>query len=380
MRVYMDNSATSFPKPQQVVDAMTDYMTNMGTSIARSTSRTSAATNNMIFDLREKLAKFFGAEDSRNVVFTKNITEALNIIIHSYIEKGDKVLISSLEHNAVTRPLNQAGAEIVSIPVSKDGIMDLDFARNNLDGIKAIFSTHASNVSGDLMPIQDLAQLAKNAGIPFILDTAQSAGHIRINMQEMGIDCLCFTGHKSLLGPTGTGGLILTRDFAQKIKPFITGGTGSQSDEEVHPSLMPDKLEAGTPNIVGLAGLLAALNYIEEKTLEKIFEIESQNGVYFYNKLSKLSGIKIIGSCDYAHKPPVFSLDFLGRDNAAISYILSSKYDIDNRTGMHCAPRAHKTYGSFPQGSVRLSLSQFTKKEEMDYVIKSLEEILSQKF
>ena len=378
MRVYMDNSATSFPKPPCVVNAITHYMTGMGTNVSRSTSQAASATGNQIFILREKLCKLFGGDSSRNVVFTKNITEAFNIITHSYIKEGDKVLISSLEHNAVTRPLTQAGAEIISIPVSQKGVMDLDFARENMEGAKAVFCTHASNVSGDLMPIRELAEIANLHQVPFILDAAQTAGLFDINIGELGIDCLCFTGHKALLGPTGTGGMVMTNDFAKKLNPFITGGTGSQSDHEVHPTLMPDKLEAGTPNIVGLVGLLAAIDYLEEQSLKKTFETESQIGQYFYEKLKTIPGIKIIGSCDYKNKPPVFSIDFSPKDNAEISYLLSSVYNIDNRTGMHCAPRAHKTYHTYPQGTVRLSLSAFTTREEVDYVVESLKKVLAE--
>lgn len=377
MRVYMDNSATSFPKPEKSVQAMVDYMTQMGTSVARSTSNTSTSTGNLIFDLREKLASFFHGGSSRNVIFTKNITEALNIVIHSYIQEGDRVLISGLEHNAVTRPLVQAGAELMAIPVSPEGALDLDFARKNIQGIKAVFCTHASNVSGDRVAIEDLIPIAKSAGVPFILDAAQTAGHIPIDMTALGIDCLCFTGHKGLLGPTGTGGMILTKEFAKELKPFITGGTGSQSDEEIHPLQMPDKFEAGTPNIVGLVGLLASIEYIEEEGLGKIFDQETKNGQYFYEQLSRLPDVRIIGSKDYTCKMPVFSLDFVGQDNATISYLLGTKYNIDNRTGMHCAPRAHKTYGTYPQGTVRLSLSHKTTKEDMDYAIASLKEILA---
>ena len=377
MRVYMDNSATSFPKPEKSVQAMVDYMTQMGTSVARSTSNTSTSTGNLIFDLREKLASFFHGGSSRNVIFTKNITEALNIVIHSYIQEGDRVLISGLEHNAVTRPLVQAGAELMAIPVSPEGALDLDFARKNIQGIKAVFCTHASNVSGDRVAIEDLIPIAKSAGVPFILDAAQTAGHIPIDMTALDIDCLCFTGHKGLLGPTGTGGMILTKEFAKELKPFITGRTGSQSDEEIHPLQMPDKFEAGTPNIVGLVGLLASIEYIEEEGLGKIFDQETKNGQYFYEQLSRLPDVRIIGSKDYTCKMPVFSLDFVGQDNATISYLLGTKYNIDNRTGMHCAPRAHKTYGTYPQGTVRLSLSHKTTKEDMDYAIASLKEILA---
>lgn len=377
MRIYMDNSATSFPKPETVVQAIVEYMTSMGTSISRSTSEEASKTGNLVFDLREKLTEFFNGESSRNLVFTKNITEAINIITHSYIKKGDKVLISALEHNAVTRPLNQAGAQLIAIPVSREGVLDLDFARKEIKGVKALFCTHASNVSGDIMPIEELALIAKEAQVPFILDTAQTAGHMPIDMQALDLAALCFTGHKSLLGPTGTGGVIFRSDFAKQLDPFITGGTGSMSDEEIHPKIMPDKFEAGTPNIVGLVGLLAALDYIQEKGQENIFKEETQKGQYFYQQLKEIPGIRILGSCDYKNKPPVFSLDFLEKDNAEVSYLLSSQYHIDNRTGMHCAPRAHQTYGSYPQGSVRLSLSHFTSQEEMDQAIQSIKEIMA---
>ena len=230
----------------------------------------------------------------------------------------------------------------MAIPVSPEGALDLDFARKNIQGIKAVFCTHASNVSGDRVAIEDLIPIAKSAGVPFILDAAQTAGHIPIDMTALDIDCLCFTGHKGLLGPTGTGGMILTKEFAKELKPFITGGTGSQSDEEIHPLQMPDKFEAGTPNIVGLVGLLASIEYIEEEGLGKIFDQEIKNGQYFYEQLSRLPDVRIIGSKDYTCKMPVFSLDFVGQDNATISYLLGTKYNIDNRTGMHCAPRAHR--------------------------------------
>ncbi len=364
----MDNSATSFPKPKEVIDKMVEYMTQGGCNISRSTSAQANSASYDIFSLREKIAHFFNANDSRNVVFSKNITESLNIVIKGYIQSGDVVMISSLEHNAVTRPLVQQGANILAIPVSPQGVMDIDFVQKNISKVKALICTHVSNVSGDVMPIDILAQICRENKVPFILDSAQSAGILPIDMQKTPIDCLCFTGHKSLLGPSGTGGMVICSEFAEKVSPLLTGGTGSKSDDEVHPSLLPDKYEAGTQNIAGLIGLLAGIDHINQLGLENRFAIETALGQEFFEKISSIPQIKIIGSKDYSCKPPVFSLDFLNRDNAEISYILSSEFGVDNRVGIHCAPRAHQAYGTFPHGTLRLSLSHFTTKDEIAYV------------
>lgn len=375
MRVYMDNSATSFPKPKQVSDAMVEYMLYSGTNVSRSTSSQADATADKLFVLRETLAEFFHVSDSRNVVFTKNITEALNIVIKGFLHTGDTVMTSSIEHNAVIRPLVQQGVNILSVPVSREGVTDLSFVKTNLPFVKAFFCTHVSNVSGDVMPIEVLAELCREFNIPFIVDSAQSAGLLPINMKRTPIDCLCFTGHKALLGPTGTGGMIIDPEFAEKVPSFITGGTGSLSHEEVHPDLLPDKYEAGTANIVGLIGLLEGVRSILDLGLDKRWEIETSLGQNFFEQLSSLNGIDILGSQDYCTKPPVFSLNFKNFDNADISYLLAQRYQIDNRCGLHCAPRAHQSYGSFPQGSVRLSLSHFTTEEELDYVTQALREL-----
>lgn len=378
MRIYMDNSATSFPKPDCVIKAMTDYMSNIGSSVSRSTSSQASATSDRLFELRELLADLFGAKDSRNVVFTKNITESLNIIIHGFIQPGDKVLVSSLEHNAVMRPLTQKGAEILAIPTDPKGILDLDFVRRHLPSVKAFLCTHVSNVSGDVLPIELLASMSKEQQVPFILDSAQSAGLLPIDLRQIPIDGLCFTGHKALLGPSGTGGMILSKSFAKVLPPFITGGTGSRSDDEIHPVMMPDKFEAGTPNIVGLIGLSAAIEEIKKEGIHAIFKQETRLGIRFFDMLSSLKGLDIIGSQDYPNKPPVFSLNFKNIDNAKVSYLLSEKYHIDNRCGLHCAPRAHKTYGTYPHGTVRLSLSRFTTEDQLETAFQALRTILSE--
>lgn len=375
MRIYMDNAATSFPKPPSVIESMINYMNSSGASVSRSSSSQATATSDSLFELREVLCDFFGGDDSRNVVFTKNITEALNIMVSGLIHKGDPVLISSLEHNATIRPLTRAGAILLPIPVSSAGIMDMEFVRKNISGVKALFCLHGSNITGDIMPIEELGLLCRQHQVPFIVDTAQTAGLLPLHMKKMHIDALCFTGHKALLGPTGTGGLVLTREIAKQIPPFITGGSGSFSDSPEHPMVMPDKLEAGTPNIVGLIGLLAALQYIQSNGREQLFRQETQMGCRFYEMLSSLPQVTLIGSADYSNKPPVFSLDFHTKDNGEVSYRLATDHHMDNRSGLHCAPMAHQTYGTYPQGTVRLSLSHFTTAEELEIAYQAIQSI-----
>ncbi len=379
MRVYMDNSATSFPKPPEVIEAMVEYMSQGGSNISRSMSTEALSTGSKIFMLRETIKDFFGAESSRNVVFTKNITESLNIVIKGLVQKDDNIMISSLEHNAVTRPLVQQGANIIAIPVSSDGVLDIDFVKNNIQRVKAVICTHVSNVSGDIMPIDAIAEICKENYVPFILDSAQSAGILPIDLKKTPIDCICFTGHKSLLGPSGTGGMVIQDAFAERIPSYITGGTGSQSHEEIHPHLLPDKYEAGTQNIVGLIGLLAGIESINQMGLDKRLAHELELGQQFYEMLRSLDGFRIIGGNDYSKKLPVFSLDFQSMDNADASYLLGSHFGIDNRPGIHCAPRAHMTYGTYPQGTVRLSLSHFTTKSDLEYAVNALRDILGGK-
>lgn len=377
MRIYMDNSATSFPKPIQVVDKMRDFMLYVGTNVSRSSSDEASTANDLLFNLREKINQLFDGPGSKNVIFTKNITEALNIVIHGLIQPGDKVMISSVEHNGVTRPLTARGATLVPIPVSVQGIMDLSFVKEHIHQVKALVCNHVSNVSGDIMPIEELAQLAHEAGVPFIVDAAQSAGVLPISMTRTPISCLCFTGHKALMGPTGTGGMVIDNQLAEQIPPLLAGGTGSMSDDEHHPLLLPDKFEAGTPNVVGLAGLLAGIEYIESVGMVNLFGMETQLGQKFYSMLSSLPGIRILGSQDYSSKLPVFSIDFEDMDNGEVSYILATQYRIDNRVGLHCAPRAHQSYNSYPHGAVRLSLSHFTTEAELQYAFDAIASIIS---
>lgn len=380
-RVYFDNGATSFPKPKEVILAVTDYMTNIGCNVGRGIYKDAETAENIIYDTREALASLFNLEQSENICFTKNITESINVIIKGFIKKGDRVIVSTVEHNAVMRPLNFVGAEIITVDLITDeekGLLELSEKLNQQ--IKAVIMTHSSNVTGDILPIEKVGKLCRKYKVPFILDSAQSAGVLNIDMKQMNIDCVCFTGHKSLLGPQGIGGFAISREFEKMVSPFIQGGTGSISDLELQPEFMPDKFESGTQNLPGIFGLKAGLDFLNQVGIENIHNKEIELFKYFYDKLLKIElfedKVKIIAIKDMENRTPIISLDFLGKDNAIISHELQLKYNIQNRCGLHCSPSAHKFYGTFPQGTVRFSLGYFNTSEEIDYVCNAIEEIL----
>lgn len=380
-RVYFDNGATSYPKPKEVIEAVTDYMTNIGCNIGRGVYKDAETAENIIYDTREAFATLFNMEQSENVCFTKNITESINIIIKGFIKKGDKVIVSTVEHNAVMRPLNFVGAEVVKVDLISDeeqGLLDLDSKLNQ--EIKAVIMTHSSNVTGDILPISKVGELCKKHKVPFILDSAQSAGVLSIDMKQMNIDCVCFTGHKSLLGPQGIGGFAISPEFEKKISSFVQGGTGSSSDLEIQPEFMPDKFESGTQNLPGIFGLKAGLDFINQIGIDNIHNRELELCKYFYEKLLEIDSfkdkVKIIAKKDIIFRTPIISLDFLGKDNAVVSHELQSKYNIQNRCGLQCSPSAHKFYDTFPQGTVRFSLGYFNTYEEIGYVCNAISEIL----
>lgn len=380
-RVYFDNGATSFPKPKEVILAVTDYMTNIGCNVGRGIYKDAETAENIIYDTREALASLFNLEQSENICFTKNITESINVIIKGFVEKGDRVIVSTVEHNAVMRPLNFVGAEIITVDLITDeekGLLELSEKLNQQ--IKAVIMTHSSNVTGDILPIEKVGKLCRKYKVPFILDSAQSAGVLNIDMKQMNIDCVCFTGHKSLLGPQGIGGFAISREFEKMVSSFIQGGTGSISDLELQPEFMPDKFESGTQNLPGIFGLKAGLDFLNQVGIKNIHNREIELFKYFYDKLLKIElftdKVKIIAIKDLENRTPIISLDFFGKDNAIISHELQLKYNIQNRCGLHCSPSAHKFYGTFPQGTVRFSLGYFNTNEEIDYVCDAIEEIL----
>ena len=390
-QIYLDNASTTFPKPQVVADAVYQYITHAGTNISRGTCATSSES--LVYTTRELLCDFFGAEDSKNVIFTKNVTESLNIIIKGLLRSGDHVLVSAMEHNAVMRPLQQIGTELTTdnapadaitfsrIPCDAEGALRLDalpqLVRPNT---KAIIMTHASNVCGTVQPLEQIGSFCQKHGLRFIVDSAQSAGILPLNMQQLHIDALAFTGHKGLLAPQGIGGLLLSENIIDEITPLIVGGTGSLSHAEQTPRFLPDKFEAGTLNLPGIAGLQAALTWLKQQGLEKIRTHELTLTQQLLDGLHQLEAqglLRIVGKKDCNERLGVVSIATEKMDIAGLAFILADKYAIATRVGLHCAPNAHKTLGTYPTGTLRFSFGWNNTDAEVSVALHALSEVLS---
>ncbi len=382
-RIYLDNAATSFPKPPSVAEALRDYITGCGCNINRGCYASAYEAEEKVFETRELLCQLFHGEDPSQVVFTKNITESLNILIKGLLKPGDHVLVSSMEHNAVMRPLNQLGALGITfsrIPCQRDGSLDPgNLAGFITDRTKALIMTHASNVCGTLLPLKKVGEFCRQNHLIFILDTAQTAGILPIDMKADGIDALAFTGHKGLLGPQGIGGFILKKSLNLQLEPLITGGTGSFSDTEEVPLVMPDRFEAGTLNLPGIMGLRASLLYLKEMGCDAIYHHELSLTEAFLKGLlpiEKEGHLSLIGKKDLTDRVGVVSISTPEQDPAKIAYLLDDKYGIMTRVGLHCAPSAHKTLGTFPTGTIRFSFGAFTDPSDIDLSLKALKEVL----
>ena len=390
-QIYFDNASTTFPKPQVVADAVYQYITHAGTNISRGTCATSS--ENLVYTTRELLCEFFGAEDSKNVIFTKNVTESLNIVIKGLLRGGDHVLVSAMEHNAVMRPLQQIGTELTAdnapadaitfsrIPCDAEGALRLDALPQRIrPNTKAIIMTHASNVCGTVQPLAEVGSFCQKHGLRFIVDSAQSAGILPLNMQELHIDALAFTGHKGLLAPQGIGGLLLREHIIDEISPLIVGGTGSLSHTERTPRFLPDKFEAGTLNLPGIAGLQAALTWLKQQGIDKIRTHELTLTQQFLDGLRQLEAqglLRIVGKQNCNERLGVVSIATERMDIAELAFILADKYAIATRVGLHCAPHAHKTLGTYPTGTLRFSFGWHNTDAEVSTALHALSEVLS---
>lgn len=384
--IYLDNACTSFPKPQCVSDAVYKYMTEFGSNINRGCYNRAYSAEEMVFETRELLCKMFNGPDARNVVFTRGITESLNIVIKGFLKNGDHVIVSPYEHNAVMRPLSgliRNGCDISfdRLPILPDGDVDIPaISKLKRDNTKAVIINHGSNVSGQVFPLGKIGNICNELGLKLIVDTAQTAGSIHIDMKKMHIDALTFTGHKGLMATQGIGGMILTDEMAELTDPFIEGGTGSISDKEVTPEYMPDKFEAGTLNLPGIAGLNASLKWIAGIGTDMIHEKELClrnrfiEGITALEKQGKIC-IKGIQNSQSEYTGTV-SIDCTDMDNSLVAALLDERYGIMTRVGLHCAPAAHKTLGTFPEGTVRFSFGYFNTDEEADKAAEALYEIL----
>lgn len=377
--IYFDNGSTSFPKAPKVAEAVCEFLQKGAFNINRGNYQGAYDLEEKVQETRERLLRLFHAPKDVTVIFTPGITYSLNYFLKGYLHSGDHVLISGMEHNAVVRPLVQLedkGIEWNYIVSDEKGYTDEKEFRNKIkENTRVIVMNHASNVCGTIAPIQKIGKICKDKNIVFVVDTAQSAGTLDINMVENNIDFLAFTGHKGLLGPQGIGGFLIRKELADKIVPLIAGGTGSISDQLTMPDFLPDRFESGTMNLPGIVGLHAALGYIEKTGLEKIHEEKMNLTEYFLEQVKEFSEIRIVGMSGIEGRVAVVSLDFIGRDNAIIAFDLEDMYGIMTRVGLHCAPLAHQMLGTYPQGTVRFAFSASNTREEIDYCICAFNEM-----
>ena len=375
--IYFDNAATTLHKPPEVIEAVVHAMTTSGNA-SRGTHTGSLAASRTVYETRKKIADFFHCSRADHVIFTSNSTEALNIAICGTLGKGDHIISTDLEHNSVLRPLyhlEEQGASLTFLSANKKGCIDYDdFKRSIKPNTKAIVCTHASNLTGNVLDIERIGHIAKAHNLLFIVDASQSAGCIEINMKNMNIDILCFTGHKGLLGPQGTGGLCIHESV--EIRPFKRGGSGIHSYEKGQPQAYPARLEAGTLNSHGIAGLCAAINYINTITIPVIAKKEQELLWHFYKGICNIPEIHIYGDFDTKERAAILSLNIEGYDSGTVSDVLSQEYDIATRPGAHCAPRMHQALGTTETGAVRFSFSSFNTMEEVETAIRALKELV----
>jgi cysteine desulfurase family protein len=378
--IYLDNASTTFPKAPNVANAMSDYLTNYGININRGSYALAYDVEDIIYTTRQRLNNVFNSHDPSHVIFTQNVTMSLNMVIKGLLKSGDHVLVSTMEHNAVMRPLTQLidnGITFDVIPCDVTGSIEIDAIESLIrPNTVAIIINHASNVCGTIQPIQSIGALCKAHNLHFIVDAAQTAGVIPINVKACHIDALCFTGHKGLLGPQGIGGIILTKEIAQTLTPLIAGGTGSFSHLETMPTHMPDAFEAGTLNLPGIIGLNEGLSYIEAVGMKNIHNHELALTKTFLECLRSITGINIIGKQDIQDRTAVVSITIDGMDPASIAYELESTYHIMTRVGLHCAPRAHQTLGTYPEGTVRFSFGYANTMEDIETALSALHKIV----
>ena len=374
--IYFDNAATTQHKPECVVRAVTEALCNLGNP-GRSIHGGSMTASRIVFDARLALAQLFGAESPHRIAFTANSTEALNMAIKGILNPGDHVITTALEHNSVLRPLyemEEKGVELTILPADPLGRLRYEELEPSIrENTKAILCTHGSNLTGNLVDIRRIGRIAKQHGLLFVVDASQTAGVFPIDVQQMHIDILCFTGHKSLLGPQGTGGLYVRTGVT--VRPLLSGGSGVQTYLRRHPPQMPTALEAGTLNAHGIAGLLAAVGYINETGIDTIREAEQLLMWDFYDQVSKIPGITVYGDFSHKDRCPIVTLNVRDYDSGQVSDHLSEEYGIATRPGAHCAPLMHQTLGTAEQGAVRFSFSHYNTKEEIKIAVAALQEL-----
>lgn len=374
--IYLDNAATTKKKPGRVAEAVAEALNALGNA-GRGGHEATLDASRIVFDTRMKLAEIFHATSPKQIAFTSNATESLNLAIKGILKKGDHVITTQLEHNSVLRPLyemNDRGVEITILPCDQKGCIDIrDFEGEIRENTRMIVCTHGSNLTGNLVDLAGIGRISRNNGILFCVDASQTAGVFSIDVQEMNIDILCFTGHKGLLGPQGTGGIYVREGVA--VHPLKSGGSGILTYSREHPSQMPTALEAGTLNGHGIAGLNAALSYLQETGIDVIRKREQDLTRRFYEGVKEMPGVKLYGDFSTWNRCPIVALNLGDYDSAQVSDELFLSYEIATRPGAHCAPLMHQALGTVEQGAVRFSFSHFNTEEEVDLAVRAVREL-----
>ena len=377
--IYLDNAASSWPKPEATWQAMEHFMRSIGANPGRSGHRLSIEAGRILIETREALARLFHVDDPLRICFAKNATEALNIVIHGTLQSGDHGITTSMEHNSVMRPLRaleKKGVEVTIIPCSFQGELDSRQVEKAIKkNTRLIVMTHASNVVGTLMPIAEVGKIARQHNIPFCIDASQTAGAYPIDVEAMQLDLLAFTGHKALYGPQGTGGLYIRKGLENVLAPLMQGGTGSRSEFQEQPDFMPDKYESGTPNTVGIAGLNAGVRFILSQGVTKIRAKEQTLTRMLIEGLRSIPGVVVYGSGDADKQVAICSFNIAGLAPSEITMALDEEFAVMSRPGLHCAPLAHQTINTFPQGTVRLSAGYFNTEQEIIAALAAIEKI-----
>ena len=381
-KIYFDNGSTSWPKAPGVAEAMANLLTAGAFNINRGNYEGAYEVESIVLETRDMLARLFHAPDSRHIIFTPGITHSLNYFIKGFLKNGDHVIVTGLEHNAVMRPLHQMEAHGVTYDIAKtdeEGTVKPEDVESLIkDSTKAVIVTHASNVCGTVVPIKEIGMICKKHNLFFAVDSAQSAGTLEIDMQGWGIDFLAFTGHKGLLGPQGIGGFAISPELDEVMTPYIAGGTGSVSDSLDMPTSLPDKYESGTMNLPGIIGLREGLLWLKETGIDKIRAHEQELTTRFLEgvrPLEEAGDIRIVGKKYDLNRTGVVSIQTLKKELSEAAYELDANYGIMTRVGLHCAPSAHKTLGTYPTGTIRFSFGWWNTEEHVDAALKALEEI-----
>ncbi|MBN1265019.1 MAG: aminotransferase class V-fold PLP-dependent enzyme [Anaerolineales bacterium] len=378
--IYFDNAATSWPKPPGVAHAMTEFLEQVGANPGRSGHRLSIDAARIVFNTRTAICRLFNAPDPMRVVFGANITEALNLSLYGLLLPGDHVITTSMEHNAMMRPMRdlaRSGVELTILPCAGDGSLDPADIRPAIQPNTVLLAlNHGSNVNGTLLPVEEAGKIAREHNLLFLVDTAQTAGALPVDMQQLNIDLLAFTGHKALLGPMGTGGLCIgDRVDVNHLRPLKRGGTGSRSEQEEQPDFLPDKYESGTANTVGLAGLNASLHWLAEKSVETIRSHEISLTQQLIHGLAAIPGVTVYGTQEPEYQTATVSFNIEGLEPSEVGLRLDEEYAILCRVGLHCAPAAHHTLGTFPTGTVRFGMGAFNTINEVNTALQAVSKL-----